>query len=245
MPVLEAIDVSKTYGQGAVEVHALRGASVQVHAGDFLSIMGPSGCGKSTLLHLLGGIEPPTRGQVLLDGQDFGSLSDKERSIVRRRKVGFIFQKMNLMPTLTALENVALPLRIDGITRAEAEQRAQAALAKAEIAHRLKHFPHEMSGGEQQRVAIARALVIEPAVLLADEPTGALDSANGKAIVELLLACVAQGQTVVVVTHDAGVASRSQRLLKMRDGHIVDRIEGREEVKAFAGHEALARDGHG
>lgn len=241
MPVLEAIDVSKTYGQGSVEVHALRGVSVEVHAGDFLSIMGPSGCGKSTLLHLLGGIEPPTQGQVMLDGENFGNLNDKQRSIVRRRKIGFIFQKMNLMPTLTALENVALPLRIDGVSRSESESRAQAALAKAEIAHRVKHFPHEMSGGEQQRVAIARALVIEPAVLLADEPTGALDSKNGKQIVELLLSCVAHGQTVVVVTHDAGVASRSQRLLKMRDGHIIDQLEG-AEVRAYAGREAAAQD---
>jgi putative ABC transport system ATP-binding protein len=234
MLVLEAIDVVKTYGQGSVEVQALRGVSVGVAAGDFLSIMGPSGCGKSTLLHLLGGIESPNSGSVLLGKEDFGSLSDKERSIVRRRKIGFVFQKMNLMPTLTALENVALPLRIDGVSRADSQARAQTALKRAEIAHRAKHFPHEMSGGEQQRVAIARALVIEPAVLLADEPTGALDSANGKQIVELLLACAAQGQTVIVVTHDPGVASRSSCLLRMRDGQIVDRIDNREQIAALA-----------
>jgi putative ABC transport system ATP-binding protein len=225
MSVLEAIDVHKTYGQGSVEVHALRGVSVRVAAGEFLSIMGPSGCGKSTLLHLLGGIESPTSGNVRLAGEDFGNLSDKERSIIRRRKIGFVFQKMNLMPTLTAIENVALPLRIDGVSRMDAEARAVEALKKSEIAHRGKHFPHEMSGGEQQRVAIARALVIEPAVLLADEPTGALDSKNGQQIVELLLSCAAQGQTVIVVTHDAGVASRSSRLLKMRDGQIIDDVK--------------------
>jgi putative ABC transport system ATP-binding protein len=151
MPVLEAIDVTKTYGEGPVQVHALRGASVKVEPGDFLSIMGPSGCGKSTLLHLLGGIESPNSGNVLLEGQDFGNLGDKERSIIRRRKIGFVFQKMNLMPTLTAIENVALPLRIDGVSRAESERRAAEALGRSEIGHRGKHFPHEMSGGEQQR----------------------------------------------------------------------------------------------
>jgi putative ABC transport system ATP-binding protein len=222
MTVLAAINVSKTYGEGAVKVQALRGVTVEVQRGEMLAIMGPSGCGKSTLLHLLGGIDTPSEGKVLLEGKDFGSLNDKERSLVRRRKIGFIFQKMNLMPTLTALENVALPLRIDGIAKATAEERAKAALAKASIDHRAKHYPHEMSGGEQQRVAIARALVIDPAVLLADEPTGALDSKNGQQIVELLATCVEQGQTVIVVTHDAGVASKSHRLLRMHDGLITD-----------------------
>ena len=148
--------------------------------------MGPSGCGKSTLLHVLGGIDRPTSGRVLLDGTDVGSLSDAERSIIRRRRLGFVFQKMNLLPTLSAIENVALPLRIDGVGRGESHRKAAAVLERVELAHRAAHFPHELSGGEQQRVAIARALVIQPAVVLADEPTGALDSANGQSILALL-----------------------------------------------------------
>ncbi len=192
MPILEAIHVSKEYGDGANKVQALDDVSVRVEAGEFLAIMGPSGCGKSTLLHILGGIDPPTTGRVLLNGQDFGGQSDTERSIVRRRQLGFVFQKMNLLPTLTSLENVALPLRIDGQRRAAAFERAKVALKRVGIEHRAGHFPHEMSGGEQQRVAIARALVVGPAVLLADEPTGALDTTNGHHILDLLHDCAAQ-----------------------------------------------------
>ncbi len=173
MSVLEAIQVWKEYGgAGSVKVQALAGVDARVEAGEFLAIMGPSGCGKSSLLHLLGGVDTPTAGRVLFEGADFSSQSDQQRSIVRRRRLGFVFQKMNLLPTLTALENVALPLRIDGVARKAAHERARAVLERVELAGRTDHFPHEMSGGEQQRVAIARALVVEPAVLLADEPTG-------------------------------------------------------------------------
>jgi len=220
MPVLEAINVAKDYGDGSVAVHAVRGVDVRVDRGEFLAIMGPSGCGKSTLLHMLGGIEEPTSGQVLLGGENFGGLNDHDRSIIRRRRIGFVFQKMNLLPSLSALDNVALPLRIDGLSRSQAHEKSRAALEQVGIADRASHVPHQLSGGEQQRVAVARALVISPSVILADEPTGALDSANGRRIVELLWECVKQGQTVVMVTHDIDVAQHADRILTMRDGRV-------------------------
>jgi putative ABC transport system ATP-binding protein len=222
MSLLVAKNVSKEYGTGAVKVQALKGVDATVEAGEFLAVMGPSGCGKSTLLHVLGGIDPPTSGEVLLDGKDLGRLDDTARSILRRRRLGFVFQRINLLPTLSAVENVALPLRIDGLSRALANERAKAALERAGIAHRASHFPHEMSGGEQQRVAIARALVINPAVIMADEPTGALDSQNAQRILDLLADCARQGQTIVMVTHDAYMARQASRVLVMQDGHIVE-----------------------
>lgn len=222
MSLLVATHVSKSYGEGQTQVRALNDVSVTVEPGEFLAVMGPSGCGKSTLLHVLGGIEPPTTGQVLLDGMEMGSLNDTARSILRRKRLGFVFQRINLLPTLSAAENVALPLRIDGIARGAAIERAMSALERTAVAHRHGHFPHEMSGGEQQRVAIARALVIEPAVILADEPTGALDSHNAQRILELLSACVAQGQTIVMVTHDWHMARQASRVLVMQDGRIVE-----------------------
>jgi putative ABC transport system ATP-binding protein len=222
MPILEANQVCKEYSpNGHVRVQALRGVDVRVEAGEFLAIMGPSGCGKSTLLHLLGGIDSPTSGHVLLDGQDFGGLDDTERSIVRRRRLGFVFQRINLLPTLSALENVALPLRIDGISRAAARERALEQLRRVDMLSRVAQYPHELSGGEQQRVAVARALVIHPAVLLADEPTGALDSVNGQAILTLLRECASGGQTVVMVTHDANLAEQADHIVSMRDGLVV------------------------
>ncbi|MGD9721281.1 MAG: ABC transporter ATP-binding protein [Pirellulales bacterium] len=239
MAVLEAIQVTKEYGDGAGKVRALRAVDARVEPGEFLAIMGPSGCGKSTLLHVLGGIDSPNSGRVLLDGADFGSLSDHERSLVRRRRLGFVFQKMNLLPTLSALENVALPLRIDGVARQPAAAKARAVLERVELAERMAHFPHELSGGEQQRVAIARALVIEPAVVLADEPTGALDSANGRSILALLRACADRGQTVVMVTHDAAMARAADRLLTMRDGQIVGSNSAREAGDVSAASNTL------
>ncbi len=233
MPVLTARNVAKEYGTGPVKVRALKGVDVTVEPGEFLAIMGPSGCGKSTLLHVLGGIDPPTTGQVLIDGADVGAMDDTARSILRRRRLGFVFQKINLLPTLTAIENVALPLRIDGIARRRAHERAAAVLERIGIAHRAAHYPHELSGGEQQRVAIARALVIDPAVVMADEPTGALDSANAQHILDLLSDCARQGQTIVMVTHDANMARRASRVLVMQDGHIVDGAECAAEPSAI------------
>ncbi len=232
MSILVARNVSKHYGAGPAKVQALCDVDAAVESGEFLAVMGPSGCGKSTLLHVLGGIDPPSSGQVLLDGQDLGSLDDTARSIVRRRKLGFVFQRINLLPTLTAVENVALPLRIDGLRRAAAAERATAALDRVGVAHRAAHFPHEMSGGEQQRVAIARALVIDPAVVLADEPTGALDSATAQQIVKLLADCARRGQTIVMVTHDATMARQAGRVLMMQDGRIVEVSELSTAVQA-------------
>ena len=220
MLVLEARNVRKVFGKGEVEVTALSDVSLQVRRGEFLAIVGPSGSGKSTLLHLLGGLDSPTRGEVLLEGRELGSLDDEQRSQMRRRRIGFVFQKINLLPTINAIENAALPLLIDGISRTAALARAAAALAQVGMQHRSRHFPATLSGGEQQRVAIARALVIDPAVILADEPTGALDRASGQRIVQLLRDCVEKGGTVVVVTHDPDVAAQADRHIEVRDGLI-------------------------
>jgi putative ABC transport system ATP-binding protein len=221
MPVLETRTLKKTYGRGELCVEALRGIDLTVAEGEFLAIMGPSGSGKSTLLHLLGGVDSATSGQVLLEGADLATLSDDQRTITRRRRIGFIFQSFNLLPTLSAEENVSLPLELDGVALVEARRRAAAALDLVGMAPRRTHFPGSLSGGEQQRTAIARALVIEPALLLADEPTGNLDSANGRQVTMLLRRLVDQRrQTIVMVTHDPGVAAQADRLIHLRDGLI-------------------------
>ena len=218
--VLEARRLCKVFGEGATQVTALWEVDLQLRRGELLAIMGPSGSGKSTLLHLLGGVEPPTSGEVLLEGAAFGSLNDEQRSLIRRRRIGFVFQRINLLPTLSAVENVALPLLIDGTPRAAALARAEQALELAMVAERAAHLPSMMSGGEQQRVAIARALVINPAVILADEPTGSLDRATGKRILAELRACADRGQTIVVITHDPEVAADADRRLSVRDGRL-------------------------
>ncbi len=234
MPILSARKVCKQYGAGPVQVQALLDVDLDVATGEFIAIMGPSGCGKSTLLQVLGAIDTPTTGQVLLDSQDLGGLSDTARSLIRRRRIGFVFQKINLLPTLSAAENVALPLRIDGLARRAALPRAKAALEQVGLAHRADHFPHEMSGGEQQRAAIARALLIHPAVIFADEPTGALDSSNAQRIIELLRTCADGGQTIVMVTHDANLARRADRIVVMSDGRIVDGAPADESSATFS-----------
>jgi putative ABC transport system ATP-binding protein len=221
MCVLEAQDVRKTYGEGEGAVEALRGIDLKVARGEFLAIMGPSGSGKSTLLHLLGGVDVPTSGRVLLDGVDLASLDDDQRSRFRRQRIGFVFQSFNLLPTLTAEENVALPLELDGVPGPEARARAAEALAAVGITNRRTHVPSAMSGGEQQRVAVARALVIRPALLLADEPTGNLDSTNGYQVTTLLRRLVdREGHTIVMVTHDVEVAAHARRVIRLRDGCI-------------------------
>ena len=225
MVVLEARDVGKVFGRGDVQVTALAGVSLQVCMGELLAIVGPSGSGKSTLLHLLGGLDSPTSGEVLLEGRQFGALDDEQRSQVRRRRIGFVFQKINLLPTVNAVENAALPLLIDGVAHGEAMARAAAALEQVGMQHRSGHFPATLSGGEQQRVAIARALVIDPAVILADEPTGALDRANGQRIVQLLRSCVEKGRSVVIVTHDPEVAAQADRGVIVCDGRIQDGLD--------------------
>ena len=221
MHVIEARQVKKVYGSGEARVEALRGVDLQIAAGTLLAIMGASGSGKSTLLTLLGGIDLPTGGQVLLEDVDLAKLDDDERTLIRRRRIGFVFQAFNLLPTLSAAENVSLPLELDGVGRAEACRRAEDALQMVEVHHRRAHLPGMLSGGEQQRVAIARALVIQPAVLLADEPTGNLDSATGEKVTELLWQLVNERhQTIVLVTHDAHVAAHADRLVLLSDGRI-------------------------
>lgn len=220
--VLESRRLCRTYGAGDTQVLALREVDLTIRAREFLVVLGPSGAGKSTLLHLLGGVDLPTSGEVLLQGHDLCRLPDKERSIMRRRAIAFVFQKINLVPTLSALDNVALPLVIDGQSRRIARTRATVAMEHLGVEHRTTHYPSQMSGGEQQRTAIARAVVILPAVILADEPTGALDSANGRRVIALLRQCVSDGRAVVVATHDHEIARQADRVIVMQDGRIVE-----------------------
>jgi putative ABC transport system ATP-binding protein len=215
--------VSKTYRQGDADVRALANVSLEVEAGEFVSVVGPSGSGKSTLLHLMGGLDVPTAGDVVVAGTPISRMSDDEVTIFRRRSIGFVFQFFNLMPTLSAEENVALPLLLDGRRAREVASRVAAALEAVGLSHRRTHRPDELSGGEMQRVAIARALVIEPKLILADEPTGNLDSATGEQILALVRdANRARHATVVMVTHDAKAAAYGTRTVAMRDGSVVD-----------------------
>jgi putative ABC transport system ATP-binding protein len=224
--MLAVRDATKSYRQGEAVVKALAGVTLDVAAGEFVAIVGPSGSGKSTLLHLMGGLDAPTSGDVLIDGASIARMSDDEVTIFRRRAIGFVFQFFNLLPTLSAEENVALPLLLDGKRPRDVRDRVAAALEAVGLAHRRGHRPDEMSGGEMQRAAIARALVIEPKVILADEPTGNLDSATGEQILELIRkANHDRGATVVMVTHDAKAATRGSRLVTMRDGVVVGDVQ--------------------
>jgi putative ABC transport system ATP-binding protein len=226
MPVLEVQSVHKEYKLGQVTVEALAGVDFAVRKGEFVAIMGPSGSGKSTLLHMLGGLDQPTDGEVMLAGKRLSMLNDDQITLVRRRSVGFIFQFYNLVPTLTAEENVALPLMIDGKNVEDYRAWIDRLLALVGIADRRRHKPDELSGGEQQRVAIARAFIAEPSIVLADEPTGNLDSKSGEEILNLLRrSCDEVGQTIVMVTHDAKAASFADRVVFLRDGRIVDEIQ--------------------
>ena len=219
--MMELIDVTKTYQQGRRSVQAVRGVSLRVEAGEFVSIMGPSGSGKSTLMHLMGALDTPTTGRALFDGKDLNTMSDRERSHLRRTRVGFVFQFFNLLPTLTAVENVALPLLLGGVARGRAVKDAAAGLDRIGMGDRAGHYPEEMSGGEMQRVAIARALVGDPEAVLCDEPTGNLDSANSQEILKLLRALPESGRrSVVMVTHDPHAAAVADRLVLIRDGLI-------------------------
>jgi len=224
LPILRAEHVSKTFrGNGAdgSGVAALEGVDLEVGAGEFVAITGASGSGKSTLLHLLGGITRPSSGRILLEGVDLASLDDDALARVRRRRIGFVFQRYNLLPELSLVENVALPLVLDGVADAASTAAARAALETVGLAHRERHRPDELSGGEQQRGAIARALVAGPAIVLADEPTGALDSVNSGNVIALLSRLVADhGQTVILVTHDPAIAAAAARRIRVRDGRI-------------------------
>jgi putative ABC transport system ATP-binding protein len=219
--MMELLDVTKVYQQGRRAVQAVRGVDLRVMPGEFVSIMGPSGSGKSTLLHLMGGLDTPTTGKALFQGQDLQSLSDRNRSLLRRSRIGFVFQFFNLLSTLTAAENVALPLLLGGQRRGKALLQAEAVLRRVGLEDRSSHFPEAMSGGEMQRVAIARALVTEPEAVLCDEPTGNLDSANSKEILALLRGLPEDGRrAVVMVTHDREAAAVGDRFVLIRDGRV-------------------------
>jgi len=219
--MIRCFDVRKTYRQGDNEIIALAGISLDITRGSFAVIMGPSGSGKSTLLHLIGGLDRPSSGELLVDGRLIGQMADDQVTLFRRKKVGFVFQFFNLLPTLTALENVALPLVLDGRARSEADQRAEALLRKVGLDGRKKHLPEELSGGEIQRVAMARALAFDPPILLADEPTGNLDSSNGTAVLTLLRRISKEdGCTVVMVTHSDEAADYGDRRIYLRDGRV-------------------------
>ena len=218
--VIEARDLTKIYKMGEIEVQALRGVSFNIKRGEALSIMGPSGSGKSTMMNTLGCLDKPTSGEYILDGESVGEMNDDQLASVRNRKVGFVFQSFNLLSRLTALGNVELPLRYAGLTEGRRE-RAQAALEAVGLKDRMTHRPYELSGGQQQRVAVARAIVNNPAMIMADEPTGNLDSKVGKEIVDLLLSLnQKRGTTLIIVTHDPYIAEQTQRIIRLRDGEI-------------------------
>ncbi|MFN8074735.1 MAG: ABC transporter ATP-binding protein [Kineosporiaceae bacterium] len=221
-PVLSLRGAGRVHGSGAVQVHALRGVSLDVRPGELIAVMGPSGSGKSTLLHLAGGLDTPTEGEVVLDGVQLGGLGEKARAALRRRTVGYVFQDLNLVPALTAQENVALPLELDGVSLRRARREARRSLEQVGVLDLAERFPDELSGGQQQRVAIARALVGPRRIVLADEPTGALDSATGEAVMRVLRARVDAGAAGLLVTHEARFAAWADRVIFLRDGMVVD-----------------------
>jgi putative ABC transport system ATP-binding protein len=237
--VLELRGVSKIYGEGPSEVRALLQVHLTVAPGELVAIMGPSGCGKTTLLAIAGTLEEPTSGEVIVDGTDVATLSRDDRARLRRRSVGYVFQDFNLLAGLTAVENVALPLELDGIWTRRAQALAVEALEVLGVADRAEKYPDELSGGERQRVAIARAVVGERHLLLADEPTGALDSVNGEAVMRLLRAACKTGVAGVVVTHDAQLASWADRVVFLRDGRVVDQTPEPDGSKRLVASETL------
>ncbi len=219
-------DVHMTYRVGKIDVPALRGVSLTIRAGEFVAIMGPSGCGKSTLLHVVGGLLRPSAGRIFIDGVDISLVNDAERTEIRRRKMGFVFQRFNLLPTLTALDNIELAREIQGNGHVRNPQTTQEILGLLGIADKMHHKPYELSGGEQQRVAIARSVASRPAILLADEPTGNLDTDNSQMVLQMLQELnVKYGQTIVMITHDPEAASTASRIVEMRDGKILNRVQ--------------------
>ncbi len=231
-PVLSINDVRRRYGAGATEVVALDGVSLTVQAGEFVAIMGPSGSGKSTLLNMAGGLDHPTSGTVLVDGNDLAALDPAGLAAVRRRHIGFVFQEFNLVPQLTAEENVMLPMELDGTPVKAARHAAREALASVGLDGKGRRFPDDLSGGEQQRVAIARAMTGERRLILADEPTGALDTVTGEAVADLIARYAADGGAVVLVTHEPRIASFADRVVWLRDGRVVDDVDARSGAGA-------------
>jgi putative ABC transport system ATP-binding protein len=237
MNMLELRQVSKVYAQGAAEVHALRDVSLDVAPGTMVAVMGPSGSGKSTLLTIAGSLEEPTSGQVLVAGWDLAALSRNDKARLRRQSIGYVFQDFNLLPGLTAAENVSLPLELDGLGARKARKAGLRVLTELGLADRASNYPDQLSGGERQRVAIARAVVGDRRLLLADEPSGALDSANAEAVMRMIHTACEQGVAAVVVTHDARLASWADRVVHIRDGRIVD-----QTVPAPGPESLLGRD---
>lgn len=219
--IIQLKEVWKTYRMGDVEVHALRGLNIEIRKGEFVSVMGPSGSGKSTAVNLIGCLDIPSKGQVLLDGQDISTMHESDLAQIRGKKIGFIFQQFNLIPTLTALENVALPMVFQGVPESQRVAQATELLKLVELDDRMHHKPSELSGGQQQRVAIARALSTNPEVILADEPTGNLDSKTGGVVMEFLGKLHKQGHTIIMVTHDEHVAKYADRTEYLRDGMVI------------------------
>src|SRR6187399_420590 len=220
MALIETRDLWKTYVMGDEEIHALKGVSVEIERGEYVAIMGPSGSGKSTLMNLIGCLDTPSKGSYLLNGKQVGQMNDNELARIRNEEIGFVFQTFNLLPRATALHNVELPLVYAGVPAAERQRRAKGALDKVELSSRMMHKPNELSGGQRQRVAIARALVNNPSILLADEPTGNLDSKTGVEIMGVFQRLHEAGNTIILVTHEPDVAAYAQRAIHIRDGQV-------------------------
>jgi putative ABC transport system ATP-binding protein len=220
MALIETRDLWKTYVMGSEEIHALRGVSIEIERGEYVAIMGPSGSGKSTLMNLIGCLDTPSKGSYLLNGKQVSEMNDNELARIRNEEIGFVFQTFNLLPRATALQNVELPLVYAGVSAKDRQTRAKAALEKVELSSRMTHRPNELSGGQRQRVAIARALVNNPSILLADEPTGNLDTKTGIEIMALFERLYESGNTIVLVTHEADVAAHAKRVIHVRDGMV-------------------------
>src|SRR6187399_79942 len=225
MALIEVRDLWKTYVMGSEEIHALQGVSIQIERGEYVAIMGPSGSGKSTLMNLIGCLDTPTKGSYMLNGKEVASMNDDELARIRNEEIGFVFQTFNLLPRATALHNVELPLVYAGVSGKDRQERARQALAKVELTERASHKPNELSGGQRQRVAIARALVNNPSILLADEPTGNLDSKTGVEIMALFARLHEAGNTIIVVTHEADIAAYAHRVIAIRDGEVAKDVK--------------------
>ena len=235
MEVISLVDVCKTYFMGDNQVHALQGVSFSINEGELVSIMGPSGSGKSTCMNMIGCLDRPTSGQVFIAGKSTAEMTEKDLSVLRNRTVGFVFQQYHLLSTMTVLENVMLPLRYKGISRSERKAFALEVLEKVGLTERISHYPHELSGGQKQRVSIARALVTKPKIILADEPTGALDSSTGKAVLELFNEINKEGTTIVIVTHDPGIGASTKRCIKILDGKIAEDKINQNVISSHSG----------